>query len=542
MRPVARPGWRLAGWMTLAAALLGLVGWPVGRLVAEGLRGGAERLLAAIGPDGWAAVGNSLWTSAAVTVLAMTGALAVALLTTRTSLPGRRWLQLALLVPLVVPDFVSAISWTRAYGPAGLGQRLLGVELPGLYGPLGIVLVLAGGALPLALLVILGGLAVRAEPDLERAARASGASRFTAFRTVTLPLLAPVLAAAAGLVFLTTMNAFGTPAVLGRPAGFATMTTRIYQDLAFSSSDDAFLRVIALSCLLLAVAVAAVAAGDRAGWLGVVRGGGSPGPRGSVSAAGWAAGAVAWLAVIVAVGIPLLALVLTALTRAVGLAPTPENLTLDNFARALDRHALAAIGNTLVLAAATAVGAVGLGLLAVATARGAWRRRLATLVTVTFALPGSVLAVAVLLAYGASLRDTLAIILVAYLAKLWALGHRPVAAAVEGIPSDLLRAARVHGATPLGAARTVLLPILAPALAAAALLVFVFAVHEVTISILLYGPTSATLAVSILNLQQLGDPTLTSALAVLLTVVVSGLAGGLVLLVRGRRLLIERAA
>ncbi len=68
--------------------------------------------------------------------------------------------------------------------------------------------------------------------------------------------------------------------------------------------------------------------------------------------------------------------------------------------------------------------------------------------------------------------------------------------------------------------RTVIIPILAPTLAAAGLLVFVFALHEVTISILLYGPNSATLAVAILNLQQLGDPTVTTALAVVLTLFV----------------------
>jgi iron(III) transport system permease protein len=516
----------------LLAALGILVGWPLARLFVEALGGGLDRLLDALAGPGTVAIGNSLWVSVAVTVLAVGGGLGLALLTERTALPGRRWLQVAIVAPLLIPDYVTAISWARAWGPAGLSDRLFGATLPGLYGPLGIVLVLAVGALPLAYLVVLAGMRVRAEPDAERAARASGAGGWAAFRSITLPLLSPVLAAAAGLVFVTTMNAFGTPAVLGRPAGFATMTTRIYQDLAFSSAEAAFLRVLSLACLLVLIAVAVVAVSDRLLPRGAPRTGASTGPAApGARAPVWVAG-LAWLILALSVAVPTLALVLTALTRAVGLAPVPVNLTLDNFGRALDQHTVTALGNSLLLASSTALAAVALGVLATVISGGRWRTRLATLVTLTFALPGSVLAVAVLLAFGATLRDTLAIIFLAYLAKLWALGQRPVAGAFERLPADMSRAARASGAGPMTVGRTVVLPLLAPALAAGWLLVFVFALHEVTISILLYGSGTATLAVVILNLQQLGDPTVTSALAVLLTALVALATGVLLLVVR----------
>ncbi len=127
---------------------------------------------------------------------------------------------------------------------------------------------------------------------------------------------------------------------------------------------------------------------------------------------------------------------------------------------------------------------------------------------------------AVLLAYGPWLRDTLLIILVAYLAKFWALGHRSIAGSADAIPPDLYRAARSGGAGPITALRTVIVPLLRPALAVAWAIVFLFAFHELTMSTLLYGPGSETLAVVILNLRQLGDVTVTSAMAVLLTALV----------------------
>ena len=66
--------------------------------------------------------------------------------------------------------------------------------------------------------------------------------------------------------------------------------------------------------------------------------------------------------------------------------------------------------------------------------------------------------------------------------------------------------------------RTVMLPLLRPALFGGWLIVFLFAFHELTMSSLLYGPGTDTLAVTILNLQQLGDVGVSSALAVMLTV------------------------
>lgn len=527
---MAERAWRPLAWGLVVAALASLVLWPLARLLAEALGAGLGRLLADLGSAGIGAIANSLWVSALVTALALSGGLAAALLTERSRIPGAGLLRAAILLPLVIPDFVSAMSWLRAYGPVGLSHRLLGIELPGLVGPAGIVLVLSVGSLPLAWLVIAGGMRVRAEPDLERAARASGASALVAFRSVTLPLLWPVLVAAAGLVFVTSMNAFGTPAVLGSPAGFSTMTTRIYSDLAFSSSDEAFRRVIALACLLVVVAISIVGLVDRLGGQGVDRTGLAGGASAAGPRRGWAA-VLAWLVVALTVLVPLLALVLTALTRAVGLDPVPANLTLANFGRALDSHAIGALANSLLLATGAAVIAVGLALVATALG-GRWRPHLNTVVTLTFAVPGSVLAVAFLLAFGPALRDTLAIILLAYVAKLWALGQRPISGAADRLSGDLLRAARASGATLLTALRTVTLPLLAPAIAAGALLVFVFAVHELTISVLLYGPTTETLAVQILGLQQVGDPVVTAALAVILTAVVAALAGLLLLLIR----------
>jgi iron(III) transport system permease protein len=531
---------RRAPGVALVTAACLLVAIPLLVLLRTVLEEGLTALLEAVASAG-PSIGATLWTSAAATVLAVLLGATLAVLTERTDVPGRRGLRLAMLLGLIVPGYVAALGWLNTYGPGGMLDDLFGLAFPALVGPIGIVTVMGVEAAPIAYLIVVAGLRTRAEPDLERAARASGASAFDAFRSVTLPLLRPVLAGASAIAFVLSVTSFGVPAVLGIPAGVTTMTTRIYRDLAFSSDPSSFVRAVGLAIVLAVGAALVIVIGD---WLlqrrRQERSGAFGGPLGSTGGAAPAAGPVeeghgrrwvrpralvggsaAWAIVSAVVILPLVGLLLTALTRAPGLAPVPANWTLDNFAEVLDVRTLEALGNSLVLAAAAAVGVVLLAGLAVLARRGRGAGLTGGLLGLTFALPGSTLAVAVLLAYGVALRDTLAIILVAYLAKFWALGFWPVAAGLDGISDDSYRAARVSGAGVWTTTWTVVLPLLRPMILAGGLIVFMFGLHEVTMSSLLYGPGSATLAVVVLNLQQLGDNGLTAALALVLASLVA---------------------
>jgi len=446
--------------------------------------------------------------------------------TERSHAPGRGWLRASMVGALVSAPLVNALGWARAYGRGGLLDDWVGVHWSGLFGPVGIVVVGAAGAVPLAYLVVAAGLASRAEPDLERAARASGAGPLAALRTVTLPLARPAIGAGAALVFVSAVNSFEVPAVLGIPAGFPTMTTKLYQNLTLSADPDAFTAAAVLATGLVVVAAAVIGPADAFTGLGrAPRTGGASGAPISAGRRSWAPAAALWAFLLVTVLVPLVALVLVALTRGVGLAPVPANWTWDNFGAALASPFLDALVTSLQLAGGAATVVVLLGALTAALTRTAYGRALGSAVTLTFAVAGSSLAVAVLLAYGPALRDTLAIILIAYVAKFWALGHRPLAGAVERVPADQVRAGRAAGASPAVVVATVVAPMVQPAVAAAWLLVFLFAVHELTISSLLYGPGTETLAVVVLNQQEIGNVGVTSALSVLLTLIIAVAAG-----------------
>ena len=152
---------------------------------------------------------------------------------------------------------MSALAWTRAFGPGGLTDDLIGWTLPGLIGPVGIVVVMAVHAAPLVYLVAAAALGHPGPPRTGvGGTRLRGPAAGWRCARITLPLLGPAVAGGAALAFVMSMNSFGIPAVLGIPAGFPTITTRIFADLARSADPAAFARVVVLSTVLVVLVLA----------------------------------------------------------------------------------------------------------------------------------------------------------------------------------------------------------------------------------------------------------------------------------------------
>ena len=212
-------GLRRVATAAVVAVVGALVVYPLfemGRTVWLEGRGHLGEILTA--PGLGTAVRNTFVLAAVVTALAVPAGAAIALFLRRPGIPGRYFWRVAVLLPVLVPDFVLGYSWLRAYGRAGFTDDVIGWSWDGVQGPVGVAVVVAVNAVPLAYLTVAVGLAARAEPNLERAARAAGAGAMTVLRTVTLPLLRPALVAASVLVFVLTLGTFAIPLVMGSPA------------------------------------------------------------------------------------------------------------------------------------------------------------------------------------------------------------------------------------------------------------------------------------------------------------------------------------
>jgi iron(III) transport system permease protein len=239
-----------------------------------------------------------------------------------------------------------------------------------------------------------------------------------------------------------------------------------------------------------------------------------------------------WAIAFLALLLPLTALLMTSLVPAVGVPLDTTSATLENFRFVLFEHAAArrAFRNSFGLSAAAALTIV---LIAIPLAYFlVWRRsrllRAVNVVTeVPYAVPGVVLAIAAILLFlkplpifGISLYNTIWIILFCYLARFLVLGLRPVVSGYHQLDRTLEEAAQIVGARLLRRLVTVILPLVAPAAAAGALLIFLTAFNELTVSALLWSTGAETLGVVFFSFQQGGDSTYAAALG-MLTVIVS---------------------
>lgn len=215
----------------------------------------------------WQALRLSLETATTATAVALVLGVPLAWLLARTVFPGRRIVRALVTLPLVLPPVVGGVALLLALGRNGVVGRFLdawfGLTLP--FTTAGVVVAEAFVAMPFLVISVEGTLRA-ADTRYEEAAATLGASRFTAFRRVTLPMIMPGVAAGAVLAWARALGEFGATITFAGsfPGRTQTMPLAVY--LALQDDPAA---AIALSLVLLVVSVAVLAAlRDR--WTGSV--------------------------------------------------------------------------------------------------------------------------------------------------------------------------------------------------------------------------------------------------------------------------------
>ncbi len=209
----------------------------------------------------WHAAGFTFYQAALSTLLTVIVGLPGAFVFARFDFPFKRLLRSFLIVPFILPTVVVAAGFESLLGPGGwvnLALQAAGVvhqPVPFLHS-LGAILLAHVFYNTSIVLRLVSGAWERLDSNLPAAARVLGASRWQAFRRVTLPLLIPALLVAAALVFLFDFTSFGVILILGGP-GFSTLETEIYiQALqAFNLPAAALLSIVQIACTLVMVVI-----------------------------------------------------------------------------------------------------------------------------------------------------------------------------------------------------------------------------------------------------------------------------------------------
>jgi iron(III) transport system permease protein len=363
--------------------------------------------------------------------------------------------------------------------------------------------------------------------DLEDASSMLGGSAWRTARRVTIPLALPALAAGALVAFLQAMTLFGSPAILALPAGFHTMTTKIWSLFQYPPKPElaaaAALPLLVLTVVLLRAQAFVL---GRRGY--TVVGGKSGPPR--VVRLGW----LRWPALVLALAtlclpvfLPYGALVNAAFSRIPSQPLTLDTLTLHNIEFVFFELSATklAMKNTFLLGALAATCGTLLALvISYLTARAAVRghRVLGFLATAPIAIPGIVLGVGLFLAYTRGpivLYGTLWILLLAYLTIELPAAYQQLQSSFRALAPELEEASRILGASRLKTLRTITAPLLGPSLVATWCFIFVAVVRELSAAVILFTSETKVLSVLIFDLKESGDLAAISVLGLTMLII-----------------------
>lgn len=511
-RPSTRgPAWGRKsgrGWPLAAMVVAALVLAPVGALLWQASQGSAG-----VWAHLWThvlapALGQTTVLLAGVAVLVIGLGTSLAWLVAAHDFPGRRGLEWALLLPLAVPTYIIAFVYLDLSHPLGPVQgalrALLGYSsprefrLPDIRSMPGAILLLGLVLYPYVYLPVRAMFAMQAASLLE-AGRMLGCSRRTMFFRLALPLARPAVAGGASLALMEALNDIGASEFLG----VRTLTVSIYTTWV-TRSDLPGAAQIAL--VMLAVVAALVAlerfARRRQRFAGGAQRLRPLTPERLTGLRGWAALALGLTPVMLGFGAPVLWLASEAITRIAEAG--------------ISAQLWAEMRNTLALASGATVAVLAGGMVVAYAARlfpGPVTAGLGRVASLGYAMPGTVVALGVLvptagldrllneasqLAFG---RGTGLLLIGSGMALIYAYFVRFLAVSIGGIesgfaqmPRSLDHAARSLGHGPGSSFRRLHLPLIRPALVAAALLIFVDTMKELSATLLLRPLGVETLA------------------------------------------------
>ena len=405
------------------------------------------------------------------------------------------------LLPLISPPFTTAISIIFSFGPRGLiTYDLLGIKGFTVYGPWSTGFSETLTFFPIAYLTLRPMLAA-IDPNIEGMARSLGASRWRVFRTVTLPLCIPGLANSFLLLFAASLADFATPLILAGN-GFPVLPTEAYLQITgmFDLRGGA-----ALSFMLLLPALAVYLLQRwwvaRGYYVTVTGKSAAQTPFDSVAPwAGWALTA-ACVAVAAAIAYLYALLLYGSLVLALG---ANHAWTLKHY-HVIFTEGLKAIGDTLIIAGfAMPLGGL-FGILVgylVARKNFPGRRAMEAVSMLNYALPGTIVGIAYLIAFNdppVELTGTALVIVACYVFRYGATGIRATMALLEQVDRSLEEASQSLGASGATTFRRISLPLILPAFFAGLGVVFIRSMTAISATIFLVSVSWTLITVKILD-------------------------------------------
>ena len=456
-------------------------------------------------------------------------------LVARTDMPLRRTVRILVTASFVTPPFLGAIAWELLAAPnSGLLNQLYreitgataDLHLLNIYSFSGLVFVISCYTFPYVFVLVANALD-RTPGDLEDASAILGGKTWDTARRITIPLALPAVLAGALVAFLQAMTLFGSPAILAMPAGFHTMTTKIWSLFQFPPKPElaaaASLPLLVLTVILLRAEHMVL---GRRGYS--VVGGKNSEPR-IVRLGGWrwVMLAAAMLVLMCPVFLPYFALLNASFSKVASHLVSLSNFTTQNLHFVFFELSATplALRNTFILGilAATCGTVLALVISYVTTRQAVTGYRvLGFLATAPVAIPGIVLGVGLFFTYTRPpfvLYGTLWILLIAFVTLAMPAAYQQLQSAFRSVHPELEDASRILGATRLRALWQITAPLLRTSVIATWCFIFVGVIRELSAAIMLFTSETKVLSVLIYDLNESGDLAAISVLGLLMLVI-----------------------
>jgi iron(III) transport system permease protein len=491
-------------------------------------------------PTTYSVLGNTFAFALGSLALSFTLSITFAWLVERSDMPLRNVLYVVIVASIGIPTVIVGIAYALLLNPTNglvnlVLRDLLGIE--GRQGPLnvytlpGMIFVQGITLVPITFLLIAA--AFRGlDASLEDAGTTSGARFATVMRRISLPLLTPALLSALVYQFVSVVESFDIPLVIGLRGGISVLSTQIFIESRPPGGLPNFGLAAGYSMLLLALAIGplliynqVLGNADRYATIG----GHSYAPRRMrLGSWKWPAIIVAALFVLVSLILPGLIMFWTSLQPFYAV-PSPESIqriSLKAYAEVFsDPRFWDAVKNTLILGCFTSILAMGVGLsVGWVLVRAARRSRvfIDTLAFTPHAMPGVIIGLSILLIYlllPVPIYGTIWIIIIALGTQYISISTRLMTSGISQVQRELEEAASVSGASWWPSIRRVVFPLVLPAVINGMLLVFLLAIKNLTLPLILYTPETVVLSTLVWGYWDRADTAATAALGSILVVI-----------------------
>jgi iron(III) transport system permease protein len=465
----------------------------------------------------WEAVGNSVFVSVMSVVLSAAVGTLFAVVVTQTRFPGRRVMSRFAVLPIALPPLVGVIAFMFVFGESGFLPRFLQLvfrasSVPFYLDGLSAIIAVHVYSFYVYFYLFVSNALLRLDGSLMEAAAGLGSSWWRTFRKVIVPELRPAYTGAAILTFMASMASFSAPFLFG--GGRRFMTVEIYSaklngELGMAAAESIMLMIVSVGFFLFLRFSGDQHISSPARSKGTPRSHTLGFPR-------WLRGALLGLAFLVFVLelLPIITIVVISFAREGSWTwqIVPAAYGLENYLRLLDDpHIAMPIENSVIMSLVALVSCVVLGIAAAyVIVKGRLARLqsvLDVLVTFPFAIPGTIVAISLILAFNSPsvltgytvLVGTFWILPLAYILRTYPLVVRSTGAALSQVDDALMEASAAAGAGFWTGFRRIVLPLITPGIVSGALLVVIASLGEFVSSILLYTYASRPISVEILS-------------------------------------------